>query len=94
MSFRAKGAMQEAKKYPMALPVMSVESLEEADDLRMLTCSKVPREDRFVISWNSGFVRSDVDSMDVAANWLNELYQRVIRKEQHNGSKRKTNNRP
>lgn len=62
------------RKYPNALPAMSVETVEDAESLQTLTCSYL-RDGRYSINRSSGFVQGDVDSMEAAGEYLAKSYE-------------------
>lgn len=62
-----------------SLPVFSVNTLEEAEDLKLLCCRRTyPPDSRYVINVESGF-NGDVKSLDDVATYLEERYERVLR---------------
>lgn len=75
--------MKRKQGTPMALPAFSVDSIEDAEALKMLTCRKTyPPHSRYVINVESGFVVGDPDSMERATEYLEERY-RIIRESQN-----------
>ena len=57
----------------MALPVFSVDSVEEAKKIQTLAC-RLTNDGRYVINSNSGFVMSTVETMNNATEYLEKMY--------------------
>lgn len=68
----------------MSLPVMSVDSIEEAEQLQVFACKQTYPDEkgqsRYVVPRASGFEVSNVKSLDAAGDWLEEQYQQLKRR--------------
>lgn len=87
MSFSLKGT-KEPKQYEMALPVMTVDTLE-AHALRTLCCVKHYTEDRYMLNRSSGFVPGNVNTLTVAGEYLEQKYAEMRQIEKKHAGKRK-----
>lgn len=67
-----------AKDFEMALPVMSVDTVEHARNLQTMCCCKAYDEERFIITRESGFVRGNADTLFPTGDWLEKKYVEVI----------------
>jgi hypothetical protein len=61
--------------YPDALPIGSVNSEQEAKDLIVLVGCASYDEKRYCITPMSGFERGNINSMDVAGKYIEDMYQ-------------------
>ena len=59
---------------------MSVETIEDAEALQVLACSKAWDGDRYIINGSSGFRPSDVDTMDAAGDYLERMYGMILQR--------------
>ena len=56
---------------------MSVDTVEEAKKLQTLCGSLSIDGERYLINRSSGFRTAEVDSMDIAGEWLEGMYQKI-----------------
>jgi hypothetical protein len=68
--------MKKAQGTPSALPVFSVDSVEDAESLKILCCRKLYQERRYVLNVESGFANS-IETMDSATIYLARAYERM-----------------
>lgn len=69
--------MKKRQGTPMALPVFSVATVEEAESLKIMSCKKTyPPNSRHVINHESGFDQT-IESFDQVTVYLAKLYERM-----------------
>lgn len=68
------------KEFPAALPAMTVDTMQEAESLQLLTCKLAYDGPRYRIMSKSGFRDGDLRTLARAGDWLDEMYRNVVRK--------------
>ncbi len=84
MSFWQKGGAKDPK-FSHALPVFSVNTLKEAKQLRVLTCSMTWDNGGYVLNWDAGFRGNEsgelIQELDKATEYLKERYELITRRD-------------
>jgi hypothetical protein len=56
---------------------MAVDTLKDAKALQIFTCVLAYDGKRYIINHSSGFERGNVDSLETAGQWLEQMYQKI-----------------
>ena len=75
MSFGLKGT--ENIEYPQALPVTSVDTLEDAEALVIRTCKRSYDDSRYLINGESGFRHGNYHTIERVGHYLERNYEEM-----------------
>jgi len=72
----------------MALPIMTVDNMEDAETMKILVGAKAYDADLWRLTRESGFQFGKVDTLIVAGQWIEMKYKMMKRRRELNGERK------